>query len=87
MNLAIFIFPVVLAIVYPHVGSLAALLSGVLGLVVLYMLPTVTFLTQQKRAIKNPELIAALRSGDFDVTSPMKTSKKKIDQEQLDKDS
>lgn len=52
MNLIMFIIPVSLAIFYPHVGSLASILAGIIGIFVIYMMPTVTFLVQQFREMK-----------------------------------
>lgn len=44
MNGAILIIPLILAIGYPQVGKIAGLLGAVGGCLVIYILPTVTFL-------------------------------------------
>lgn len=44
LNSAILIGPFILAVVYPHVGSVAGILGAVGAFLCIYSLPTITFL-------------------------------------------
>lgn len=44
INLLLLVAPVTLAIVYPKVGALAAKLGAIGGYIVIYLLPTVTYM-------------------------------------------
>lgn len=57
LNFGILIGPFILAVVYPHVGSIAGILGAVGAFVCIYTLPTLTFLAQKKTEIDNPELM------------------------------
>jgi hypothetical protein len=61
LNFLIMLGPVLLAIWYPAVGSLAATLGSVGGLLVIYCLPTAVYLKQAWLAIENPGLVRAMR--------------------------
>ena len=45
INTAILILPCIIAITYPNVGKVASFLGGLGGMVVIYILPTVTFMS------------------------------------------
>ena len=44
LNMLILTGPAILGVVYPEVGKLAGMLSAVAGALVIYILPTVTFI-------------------------------------------
>ena len=46
LNFIILIFPLIIAILYPKAGSLAGTLGAIGGLLCIYILPTVTYLSQ-----------------------------------------
>ena len=76
LNFGILVGPFILAVVYPHVGSIAGILGAVGAFVCIYTLPTLTFLAQKKTEIDNPELMQALRTNNFTM-SPPKPRKKR----------
>jgi hypothetical protein len=47
LNTLILVGPTVLGVVYPNVGQLAGILGAVAGFLVIYFLPTVTYLKQK----------------------------------------
>jgi len=61
LNLIILILPVILAIVYPHIGPLAGVLGSIGGFLCIYGLPVITFLSQKWMEVKHPALMEALR--------------------------
>lgn len=61
INLMILVAPITLAIVYPEVGSMAAKMGAIGGYIVIYLLPTVTYMYQSYMGIKQPRLIAEIR--------------------------
>ena len=63
----ILIGPGILAIVYPQVGKLAGLLGALGGCLVIYLLPTITFLAQKRTEINNPDLVKALRKNTYAI--------------------
>jgi hypothetical protein len=65
INLAIMIGPVVTAIFYPQVGSIAAVTGAIGGLCCIYLMPTITYMTQSYKAIEHPEMVEAMRKGDM----------------------
>lgn len=65
MNTCILFVPGLLAVVYPQVQTLAALLGAVGGMLVIYFLPTFTYLKQSHMAIKDPALVEAIRSNQY----------------------
>lgn len=88
MNTAILIPPLIIAITYPHVGSIAGILGAVGAFLCIYSLPTITYLAQKKTEIDNPALMRALRINDFSMSPPRPRSKREslYDAEALDKD-
>ena len=70
LNFGILIGPFILAVVYPHVGSIAGILGAVGAFVCIYTLPTLTFLAQKKTEIDNPELMQALRTNNYTMSPP-----------------
>lgn len=71
VNFMILIGPFILSIMYPNVGKLAGLMGAFGGLFTIYILPTITYLSQSEMSIENPELIIAQRNNEFS-TSPRK---------------
>ena len=69
VNFLILIGPFFLSILYPNVGKLAGLMGAFGGMFTIYILPTITYLSQSEMSIENPELIKAQRINDFS-TSP-----------------
>ena len=65
---AIVLGPTWLAIFYPYVGTLASVLGAIGGCLVIYIVPTVTYLKQSHTAIANPDLVAALRNNSYKIT-------------------
>lgn len=57
INSCILLAPVILAIFYPQVAKLAALLGAVGGTLAIYIVPTITYVAQSHMAIKNPRLV------------------------------
>lgn len=70
LNFGILIGPFIIAVVYPHVGKIAAILGAIGAFLCIYTLPTVTFAAQKKTEVDNPELMAALRANDFAMSPP-----------------
>jgi|TARA_B110001450_G_C17504895_1_gene433948 hypothetical protein len=88
LNTAILIPPLILAITYPHVGSIAGILGAVGAFLCIYSLPTITYLAQKKTEIDNPALMRALRINDFSMSPPKARSKREslYNAEALDSD-
>jgi hypothetical protein len=60
----------IIAITYPKAGSLAGTLGALGGLLCIYILPTVTFISQTQKEILHPSLIKALRTNEYTLVSP-----------------
>ena len=86
LNTAILIPPLILAITYPEVGSIAGILGAVGAFLCIYSLPTVTFLAQKKTEIDNPALMRALRINDFSLSPPKLRQKRESLYEDKDLD-
>jgi hypothetical protein len=70
LNFSILIGPFVLAVTYPHVGSIAGILGALGAFICIYSLPVFTFVAQKKTEIDNPELMQALRTNNFTMSPP-----------------
>ena len=70
LNTLILILPCIIAITYPNVGKVASFLGGLGGMVVIYFIPTVTFMSQKKTEIANPVLVHGLRLNKFTFEPP-----------------
>jgi len=71
INTLILILPGVIAVTYPNVGKVASFLGGLGGMVVIYFIPTFTYLSQKKREIANPALVHGLRNNKFTIESDL----------------
>lgn len=69
MNSLLLVPPFLLAIYVPKVGNLAAYGGAFATMLVVYILPIVTYLKFKKSTIRNPELAKSLRDSSF-VSSP-----------------
>ena len=79
LNFGLLIGPFILAVLYPNVGKIAAILGATGSFFCVITLPVIVYVAQKKTEIKNPFLMAALRRNDFSSKlSPPKPKKRRI---------
>lgn len=65
LNIAIISLPFFVAILYPAVGALAGMLGSISGFLIIYLIPTLTYLKSKHTEILHPMLAKALMNNDF----------------------
>lgn len=61
--------PAFISIVLPEVATVLGIIGSIAGLVIVYILPVITYLKKLKTEIDNPMLAKALDTHDFDLKS------------------
>jgi hypothetical protein len=61
--------PTVVAIVYPKVASVLGIIGSIAGLIIVYILPVITYLKKVKTECENPILAKALDKNMYEVNN------------------
>ena len=66
-TLILLAIPCAVTIFYPHIASILGLVGSIAGLIIVYVLPVITYLKKIKTECEHPILAKAIDQNEFDI--------------------